>query len=436
MFFWADFDDEEGVTPTQVVDKGGYGYNGTLRSGSTIVPKEGQSGGGDGGDGKPGAITGDKALRGTMTLESNDDLDITGTTPITLEAWVKPEALGGHKSIMGKGDNQYMIKTNAKNLEFFIYDESRKNANYDQYVSVAFPLNEADWVGKWQHVAGVYDGTSLKLYLNGEQVAEKALDGETIQPGASKPFAVGTCTQESGRQFSGLIDDVRVYNKALPLDEFNDTTRKPTDANTLLWVDFQSMRAGDPIEATGPVAAPGKYYAYGGDWGETVHDDNFLANGVLSSDRKAHPALAQVKQVQQEINFKDTDVENGVVRIVNEFLFSTTEAYDFHWSLMQDEKEIAKGDFNVTVDPLSEQDYTIKDFPAVTNPAPGAEYWLNFSATLKNDTSWADAGYEVAKQQFKLDVDAPKHANKPLASLPELRRNRTRRFPPDLPRPL
>ena len=150
VFFWADFDDEEGVTPTQVVDKGGYGYNGTLRSGSTIVPKEGQSGGGDGGDGKPGAITGDKALRGTMTLESNDDLDITGTTPITLEAWVKPEALGGHKSIMGKGDNQYMIKTNAKNLEFFIYDESRKNANYDQYVSVAFPLNEADWVGKWR----------------------------------------------------------------------------------------------------------------------------------------------------------------------------------------------------------------------------------------------------------------------------------------------
>ena len=421
VFFWADFDDEAGVTPDRVVDKGGYGYDGTLQSGSTIVPKDGENPDETlGGEDKPGAISGDKALRGTMTLESNDDLDITGTTPLTLEAWVKPDALEGHKTIMGKGDNQYMIKTNGTNLEFFIYDETRKNANYDQYVSVTAALNAEDWVGKWQHVAGVYDGKSLKLYLNGEQVAEKALNGETIQPGESHPFAVGTCTQESGRQFSGLIDDVHVYDKALTLEEFNDTNRQPTAPHTLLWVDFQSMREGDPIEATGPVAAPGKYYAYGGDWGETVHDDNFLANGVVSSDRKPHPALAQVKQVQQEINFKDTDVENGVIRIVNEFLFTTTEGYDFHWELMQDEKLIDSGNFEVTVDPLSEQDYTIEGFALPDELAPGAEYWLNLHATLKEDTRWAEAGYEVAKQQFKLDVNTPKHANKSLASLPEL----------------
>ncbi|WP_195983937.1 glycoside hydrolase family 2 TIM barrel-domain containing protein [Clostridium sp. D33t1_170424_F3] len=422
VFFWADFDDEEGVTPTQVVDKGGYGYNGTLRSGSTIAPKDAANAVSvpDGTESKPGATSGDKALRGSMTLESADDLDITGTTPLTLEAWVKPEALSGHKTIMGKGDNQFALKTNGKKLEFFIYDETKKNSNYDQYVSVAADLTDEGWINKWQHVAGVYDGASLRLYLNGEQVAETVLDGQTIVPGSSHPFSIGACTQESGRAFTGLIDDVRVYDKALTLDEFNSASRKPSDANTRLWIGFEQMRAGDPIEATGPVAAPGKYYAYGGDWGETVHDDNFLANGVVSVDRIPHPALAQVKQVQQEINFKDTDVENGVVRIVNEFLFTTTEDYDFHWTLMQDEKEIAKGDFNVVVNPLSEQDYTIENFPAVTDPAPGAEYWLNFSATLKNKTTWADAGFEVAKQQFKLDIDAPRHANKSLASLPDL----------------
>ena len=72
---------------------------------------------------------------------------------------------------------------------------------------------------------------------------------------------------------------------------------------------------------------------------------------------------------------------------------------------MQDEKLIDSGNFEVTVDPLSEQDYTIEGFALPDELAPGAEYWLNLHATLKEDTRWAEAGYEVAKQQFKLDVN-------------------------------
>lgn len=62
--------------------------------------------------------------------------------------------------------------------------------------------------GKWYHIAGTYDGTSSKIYINGQVKNETASGGKQIGAGAIGFYIGGTV----GSYFKGLIDDVRLWN--------------------------------------------------------------------------------------------------------------------------------------------------------------------------------------------------------------------------------
>ena len=77
------------------------------------------------------------------------------------------------------------------------------------------------WDGKWHAIAGTYDGTVARLYVDGAQVASaNAPFGYQVRHlGAGGPFSIGRCAVSGGYdpnlQFTGAIDDVRVYYRAL-----------------------------------------------------------------------------------------------------------------------------------------------------------------------------------------------------------------------------
>jgi serine/threonine-protein kinase len=76
-------------------------------------------------------------------------------------------------------------------------------------------------IGEWFHLAGTYDGTTIRLYLNGSEVASRphsgalAFDGRPVSIGADLYDAEGSIQEE----FKGLIDDVRIYSRALSAAE-------------------------------------------------------------------------------------------------------------------------------------------------------------------------------------------------------------------------
>ncbi|MEZ5276879.1 MAG: LamG domain-containing protein [Opitutaceae bacterium] len=71
--------------------------------------------------------------------------------------------------------------------------------------------------GVWYHGAMTYDGTTLRLYLDGTEVGSTALSG-IIATDSSMGVAAGS--QPDGSQsFDGLIDDVRIYSKPLTQSE-------------------------------------------------------------------------------------------------------------------------------------------------------------------------------------------------------------------------
>ena len=72
--------------------------------------------------------------------------------------------------------------------------------------SAQVPLNA------WTHLAATYDGATLRLYVNGTQVGSKPQTGSI--PASTGPLRIGGNSIWS-EWFRGLIDEVRVYSRAL-----------------------------------------------------------------------------------------------------------------------------------------------------------------------------------------------------------------------------
>lgn len=79
-------------------------------------------------------------------------------------------------------------------------------------------------VDRWSYVAVTYDGTALRLYVNGSQVSSQATSG-AIQV-SDNPLWIGG-NRPYGEHFHGLIDEVRVYARALRANEIRDDMAKP-----------------------------------------------------------------------------------------------------------------------------------------------------------------------------------------------------------------
>ena len=99
------------------------------------------------------------------------------------------------------------------------------------------------------------------------------------------------------------------------------------------WVD-QSMYNYDPKTGT-------RYLAYGGDFGDTPNDGQFVMNGIVFGDLEPKPQYYEVRKVYQNIGVKAVDVEKGVFEIFNKYYFKNlADDYYLMWSVYEDGKAI------------------------------------------------------------------------------------------------
>lgn len=79
----------------------------------------------------------------------------------------------------------------------------------------------------WTHLAATYDGTTQRLYVNGVQVASKSVNGSIkVSTGVLRFGGNGTWNDE---WFAGLLDELRVYNRALSATEIQADMARPVN---------------------------------------------------------------------------------------------------------------------------------------------------------------------------------------------------------------
>jgi hypothetical protein len=152
-----------------------------------------------------------------------DDPALGLTTGMTLEAWVRPDAATNWRTVLLKeaGSMAYVLYANS-------HDEVpsvRAGIDGDVGVEGTEPLDPS----KWTHLAATYDGSLMRLYVDGEQVSARSLPGE-LYP-AEGALTIGA-NRLWGEHFSGHIDEVRIYNRRLTTEEIVTDMGRPVVPGT------------------------------------------------------------------------------------------------------------------------------------------------------------------------------------------------------------
>ncbi len=138
-------------------------------------------------------------------------LNLTGS--LSVSAWIKPDTFGG-------GDRGRIVDSGGAGTDGFAFNVDDFNGTDALgFFPGTGPLtsnNSVITLGVWQHVAVSYNGTTATFYVNGVSVGS---DTGSPPLSTSANFLIGDRAVNNDRQFDGLIDDVRVYNRALTAEE-------------------------------------------------------------------------------------------------------------------------------------------------------------------------------------------------------------------------
>jgi hypothetical protein len=187
--YWQ-FDEGSGTTTR---DSSGNGHPGTFQGGVTWVP------------GRFGSAVRINGTDGVVVVPNGTVLN--PTSALTVSAWINAESWeGGNRRILQKGDNdnQYRLLEENGVLKFDLSGVSNGTLTTD------LPT-----MGVWHHVAATYDGTMMKIYLDGVVVAQQAASGALATTANSLYIGSKGVGGTAGNHFLGSIDDVRVYGVAL-----------------------------------------------------------------------------------------------------------------------------------------------------------------------------------------------------------------------------
>jgi beta-galactosidase len=136
-------------------------------------------------------------------------------------------------------------------------------------------------------------------------------------------------------------------------------------------------------------------YAYGGDFGEELHDGNYVLDGLVFPDLTPQPVLLEVHKAFEPVHLT---VAGGLLRIVNRYDVLDTSHLALVWDLADDGELVAQGKLEMPV--IAPGGEASVELPSM--PAQNRERWLTVRVVLATDTPWAAAGHEVAFTQSQV----------------------------------
>lgn len=163
-----------------------------------------------------------------------------------------------------------------------------------------------------------------------------------------------------------------------------------------------------------------EWFVYGGDFGDTPNDGNFVCDGLVFPDRQPSPGLLELKAWCAPVHATAADLAAGRVTLHNRHDHVGLAGIELAWELQAEGATIAQG--RLTPPPIPARGQADVTLPLPAAPAGDArERFLTLRFTLAADTPWAPRGHELAAVQFALPAAAtPTVAPRPLAATARL----------------
>jgi 3',5'-cyclic AMP phosphodiesterase CpdA len=157
--------------------------------------------------------------------------------PLTLECWVKPSKLDQQRGIVAKTElSEYALFMDEGVPEFNLFLGSA-------YVTAKATTKLS--TDRWTHLAGVYDGGQVSLYVDGKRVSQTK--GTGVRRKNQLPLWIGADPHQSGnanRPFEGLIDEVRLSAKAIYEGDSFTPERRLLPSKSTRWLNHFDQRLG------------------------------------------------------------------------------------------------------------------------------------------------------------------------------------------------
>lgn len=157
------------------------------------------------------------------------------------------------------------------------------------------------------------------------------------------------------------------------------------------------------------------FYAYGGDFGEEVHDGNFVCDGLVLPDRTPSPGLVEYKKVIEPVRI-GPGRSPGTVRVTNGYDFADLSHLAFAWSYEAEGARVSGGMLPLPEAPVPPGACAELTLPSPPEHTRAGEAWWTVRAVLARETGWARSGHTVAWGQ--LPAVTPQPADEPLLPPP------------------
>ena len=248
---------------------------------------------------------------------------IGGNKAFTIEAVFNPNNVGysgaDYNMIASKGDSSAAFRVSEQTVYFFI-----KNTN-GSWKTVQVPLTSEE-MNQWLHVAAVYDGNNISVYVEGKEMVTTQNVGSVATTTYS--LGIGYCP-ETQRLSSGYLKNIRVYSAALSKDDLDKGTYKADNEKTVLWYDFDNYSYNNiDTKATGVnvstdalelkeeesaqvSAAIAPYYAKG-ELTFASEDET-----IATVDDKGNVKAVKAGETKIKVSVKDSDVYAEIAVKVN-----------------------------------------------------------------------------------------------------------------------
>jgi hypothetical protein len=155
-----------------------------------------------------------------VTVADEDSLDLRDE--MTMSAWVKPRTTRPYQVLVIKESPWW------RTYSFDVADGGGVlTAEMGNSTTSSWVYGPALAVGRWSHVAYTFDGLRMRLYVNGDKVAESA---GTPPPQSDEVLRIGGTRKDDAENFDGIMDEVRLYDEALPIDQ----VRRDRDTSIVL----------------------------------------------------------------------------------------------------------------------------------------------------------------------------------------------------------
>jgi hypothetical protein len=179
------------------------------------------------GNGNDAAISGDaKLVQGKfgkamsfdgatnwLTIPSNDTLN---PEQITIMAWTNPDVIAACHRVFSKDDGT------KRNYELSFCESTLEFASWNQAGGRAIPNGPGVKEKEWVHQAGTFDGKNVILYINAEVIGQLPLEGKL--QATDVELKIGSFV--GSEIYSGLMDDVAIFNRAFTKDEIKSAMTK------------------------------------------------------------------------------------------------------------------------------------------------------------------------------------------------------------------